>query len=92
VDVDALGGHVADVVFGEVANFAAEHQSVDGDHGLTGVGLHGCSHETLREEEGRYPVRVHCASVYPFPEEGDSFDEIGDPRTKWLERWITKFS
>lgn len=51
VDVDTFGWYVTDILFGELTHFRPEHQGVDRDHGFTSVGLHGCGHETLWEEE-----------------------------------------
>jgi hypothetical protein len=51
----------------------------------SGIGLHGCCHEPLREEESRSPIAIHIDILNPFPEEGDPFYEIIDPRAKRLQ-------
>lgn len=84
MNVYAILRTLCDFVLEVGSDLGVEHQSINGDMSSSGVGLHGCCHEALREEEGRSPIAVHVGILNPFPEKGDPFDEIIDPRPKRL--------
>jgi len=66
-----------------------EGKSIDSNLVLSCMGLKDTSHETLREEHTRKPIRGWVSVVEPESHEIYSLKEVLEPRGEWLKTWIT---
>ena len=55
---------------------------------LPGIVLKGAREERLCKEETTDPEARRCAIVYPLLHEFQSFHQIVDPASQWLEAWV----
>ena len=70
------------------SHLCIEHQCINSYMGSSGVGLHGCCHKALREEESRGPIRIHGSILHPLSKEINSFNKVVDPRSQRFKRRI----
>lgn len=84
MDIDAIVWGFFDLVSEYLSDIGTELKGVDWCRCLSRITLQSGSHETLWEEEGRYPERVGHALMEPLAEELHSRYQVWHPGAEWL--------